>query len=317
MDKESADLILSLQAQDLAELHRSDKTDNGNSSINDSTLALELYEQELRLAAFSIRDHAYGEKVGVANNNDSGPPSPVISPTPDFDQTCATLLKSLAIHVGSSSDSESWVDLSSSEETHESLSGADISKEKDPEAALSGCSLNPDVQESETEVFTYSCVACDICEKENEMVQAPCGDRYCKECIVNLFTISIKDEARFPPRCCRQPVPIDLVSTILDPELRQSFEKTAVEFTATDRTYCSRSTCSTFLPSASKESERAECLGCHQMTCTICKNAAHDGDCPASPQHQALMELAYREGWKKCYQCKRLVELNTGCNHMT
>lgn len=49
----------------------------------------------------------------------------------------------------------------------------------------------------------------------------------------------------------------------------------------------------------------------------LCKQAGHTGDCAEDKAMEQTMELAKKEGWQKCPSCGRMVELNTGCNHMT
>ena len=318
MDPNSADIILSLQAQDLAELDRDLKIDEKDTGNADLKLALEYYEEELRHAAFLMRDHAYGQKVGEADN--SGPPSPLISPTPDFDRISAALATSLTIRDGASSTNQSNGD---GIQTAVTLEDSDTASE---EGNLGIHCREPSIDvgvqddmnnDDENQPVVYSCVACNMCEEENDMVHVPCGDYYCKHCTIQLFSLSMKDESLFPPRCCRQPIPLELVSIVLGAELQENFEHKAIEFFTADRTYCSQSTCGGFIPPISIKNEKATCPECGLITCTTCKNAEHEGDCPANPEHQALMELAAKEGYQKCYQCKRLVEISTGCNHMT
>ena len=314
MDQASADVILSLQAQDLVELHKNAEIDGKELDNGDSKMALDLYKEELLHTAFLLRDHTYSQKVGETDNSD--PPSPVNTPTPDFDRVCATLVTSLTIQDGSSLANQSTI--------HESQNAVTLEVPPDGKACGEGsqvqrieCTAGAGVQDDGNQPVVYSCVACDMCEEENEMIHVPCGDYYCKGCTTKLFKMSMKDESLFLPRCCRQFIPLELVSTVLDAELQKNFKDRAIEFTTIERTYCSQPTCGIFIPPTVIEGEKVKCPECSQITCTICKTAEHEGDCPANPEHQALMELAEKEGYKKCYQCKRLVEISTGCNHMT
>ena len=53
-----------------------------------------------------------------------------------------------------------------------------------------------------------ACVACtEVCHP-SEAITAPCGHAYCDECLANLFQSSMTDETLYPPRCCKQPIPI-------------------------------------------------------------------------------------------------------------
>lgn len=53
------------------------------------------------------------------------------------------------------------------------------------------------------------------------------------------------------------------------------------------------------------------------MTCVICKANAHTGDCPKDTALQLLFNVADHNDWQRCHACRRLVELDIGCNHMT
>src|SRR5436190_2933850 len=80
----------------------------------------------------------------------------------------------------------------------------------------------------------HECVAC---VEEKAVIQIPCGDHYCQKCIIHLFTNATRNESLFPAKCCREPIPVSLVSDILGPELADLIERKAVEFATTDRTY--------------------------------------------------------------------------------
>jgi len=53
--------------------------------------------------------------------------------------------------------------------------------------------------------------------------------------------------------------------------------------------------------------------------CRICRAAAHDDDedCPQDFGLDATLEAAEREGWRRCYRCRAMVELTVGCRHIT
>lgn len=161
------------------------------------------------------------------------------------------------------------------------------------------------------------CTSCDTRQPLGNVYQAPCGHHYCQDCLHTLFELSITDETLFPPRCCRQQMPLATVKLYLNADLMQSFEEKSIEWRSTDRTYCSQPTCSSFIPAENISNERADCPTCSTRTCTICKNQAHDGDCPQDLATQQVLETARGQGWQRCFNCRRLVELDVGCNHMT
>ncbi|KAL1893926.1 hypothetical protein Sste5346_006067 [Sporothrix stenoceras] len=166
------------------------------------------------------------------------------------------------------------------------------------------------------------CIACgDRLPLENTH-RVPCDHDYCHGCIESLITASIADESLFPPRCCNQPLALlDRNSEPFDfiPEaLYSQFYSKKEEFETVNRTYCHIATCSQFL--STKTDIRADigtCPSCYVSTCTICKGATHNGPCPEDAASQDVLRIAQENGWQQCFGCKRLVELDTGCNHMT
>ncbi|KAI1325696.1 hypothetical protein F5Y16DRAFT_257327 [Xylariaceae sp. FL0255] len=53
---------------------------------------------------------------------------------------------------------------------------------------------------------------CEACQDQKhfaELFRAPCNHEYCRQCLERLFKDAIVDESLFPPRCCRQTMPLD------------------------------------------------------------------------------------------------------------
>ncbi|KAK5125538.1 hypothetical protein LTR85_000649 [Meristemomyces frigidus] len=161
-----------------------------------------------------------------------------------------------------------------------------------------------------------ACVSCLESVPADELAGAPCGHDYCSGCVTQLFTNAMADEAAFPPRCCRQHLDLDAMRPYLDAATARAFQQKAVELSTQDRTYCHQQQCSTFIPPATIHGDVADCPSCQSRTCTMCKAASHTGDCPQDTGLQQVMETAQREGWRRCV-CRRMIELNQGCNHMT
>ena len=161
------------------------------------------------------------------------------------------------------------------------------------------------------------CVACGTKIHVTESFKTPCGHIYCIACLSILFELATTDETMFPPRCCRQHIPLTSVKLYIDNALYTKFKFKSVEFSATDRIYCFAPFCSAFITSAEAGIDVVTCMQCYQFTCTICKNKAHGGDCPGDTHTQMLLEVANHEGWQRCDGCQRVIELGSGCNHIT
>ncbi|KAI1171298.1 hypothetical protein F4777DRAFT_565982 [Nemania sp. FL0916] len=162
-----------------------------------------------------------------------------------------------------------------------------------------------------------TCEACQDRKHFAELCRAPCNHEYCRQCLERLFRDAMVDESLFPPRCCRQPIPLDKSQLFLIGEVVQEFREKALEFSTPNRTYCHNASCASFIPPMNYLDMTASCDNCQSQTCTTCKRASHIGDCPNDEQLQQVLQLAREQGWQRCQNCWGMVELNTGCNHMT
>ena len=161
------------------------------------------------------------------------------------------------------------------------------------------------------------CIACADAFRPHEVVHCPCDHSYCEECLKSLFIRATTDETLFPPRCCRQPIPIFLIKDHLSCQELSNFAEAAVEFKTAKRIYCVRPDCGKFVPPSQISAMSAVCLRCATQMCVHCHNRLHTGDCPEDEALQAVLQLADGNGWRRCFGCNAMVELATGCNHMT
>ena len=275
------DLSLALQAQDLADLddpaaNPDDKSIEGNTP-SDAHIARDFYRQELRNKAAIISDLRFGEKVGEA----AGDEARILyaSVTPTFDQTLVEKFGLLTTESNSAME----------DNTHSFNRGG---------------------------TGHQTCVSCTEKFRAHHLITALCGDHYCKTCIGRLYDLAMKDESLFPPRCCRQPIPLGIATPLLTSAQVQTFLEKRDEFNTPNRIYCHNTICGAFVTPGNVSGEKAMCT-CGELTCIVCKAAAHEGDCPEDPAYASLMAVASAEGYQTCPQCKRLVELSIGCNHMT
>ncbi|KAM3425403.1 IBR finger domain protein [Cercospora zeina] len=137
-----------------------------------------------------------------------------------------------------------------------------------------------------------ACIACAEEKDFFEVVRVPCGHEYCRACLENLFSMSMKDESLFPPRCDRQEIPLDWVRLFVSSKLAKAFEAKYDEMSTKNRTYCHEPTCATFIPQESTEGDVATCPRCTKTTCSICKNPSHSGDCPEDEALNQLISVA-------------------------
>jgi hypothetical protein len=162
---------------------------------------------------------------------------------------------------------------------------------------------------------------CTICGDRirGQVVVMPCDHTYDVGCARDLFEAATHDESLFPPRCCRQEIPLALVSSFLPQGFMKLFENKSREFTTTNRLYCSNPMCSLFLGAGTAEPTAVQCDDCDESTCSSCKAAAHPVYVPCSTDEaaQQVLALARESRWQQCPSCHTMVELSYGCYHMT
>ncbi|CAG7994102.1 unnamed protein product [Penicillium nalgiovense] len=158
------------------------------------------------------------------------------------------------------------------------------------------------------------CVSCRDDHNQDDMIKTKCSHFYCKSCLVHLFKSALRDESLFPPQCCHKPIAAS--EKMIGPVLVQKHKEKTIELKDPDRTYCSDSKCAQYIPQKATPTRVCKCASCGVRTCRKCKKRAHPGDC-VYKLDALLEELADRKEWQRCSNCRRLIELSTGCNHIT
>ena len=324
-DDATAALILQLQLTDIDDVLGARKGKGKEEQDSDTDIAYELYQRELQEQHGALTDRSLGQSLARTESHDADLNSRSSSPA-----SCP-LSRSIASGEGAMparrwarflpfTAVSSWAGgvfknaaglyTSSENEMHDDM--VDDEDQEGPESSAWAASRRkiPSTEKGQ-------CTCCASWKPVTNVYQAPCGHGYCKDCLITLFQSSTIDEALFPPRCCRQVMPLPLVRQYLDSTLVQAFEQKAVEYRTSDRTYCSQSTCSAFISVENFVNESGTCTMCGFLTCTICKANAHAGDCPQDTAMQQVLEVGKEAGWQRCQTCRRLVELTIGCYHMT
>lgn len=174
-------------------------------------------------------------------------------------------------------------------------------------------------QETALDGFSRADLECCVCcEKFRscDIMSLRCNHFYCRECLKELFVRSTKDHERFPPKCCGQNIPLNVIASRLDNTELENFKNTEAELSTTNRTYCCNPTCGKFIPPGPVTTNKAHCRHCGTATCFSCKKAYHAGNCPWDPSFQATIDLGKTKGWQRCFRCKEMIELSFGCNHV-
>ncbi|KIK92812.1 hypothetical protein PAXRUDRAFT_146502 [Paxillus rubicundulus Ve08.2h10] len=168
---------------------------------------------------------------------------------------------------------------------------------------------------------------CVICQEPifGSEIRAPCGHHYDIACVTELFQASTRDETLYPPRCCRQNIPVAQVRPHLSQALVTEFEQKGEEFGTLKCVYCSSPTCSRFLGALSEGIWNAKIYacpapGCRRRTCGSCRgeySGLMSHICRNDADAAQVLMLGRDAGWSRCPGCSQMIELNVGCFHMT
>lgn len=160
------------------------------------------------------------------------------------------------------------------------------------------------------------CMFCLERKNDETVKEFPCGESACRQCLNDAFDGATNDESRFPVRCSHREIFTAEVNMFLYRAVSAAYEQKAPEYRTKNRIYCFDRDCAHWIPPHEIIGERAICTSCRMATCTVCKDKAHEGDCPDDPDRHAFLVASRERGYKQCNGCMRMVELFHGCNHI-
>jgi E3 ubiquitin-protein ligase RNF144 len=206
--------------------------------------------------------------------------------------------------------------------TSQSTLGNDTQREEefDDDAFAVVLSLPPRsglIEDGTSAEKRFQCCACMEMRLKKHTVTLACGHEYCRICHVSLFRNAIADPTLFPPQCCGVPLPLDTSLPLLPGDLVKKFDLKAEELATPNPTHCSNADCAEFIRSQEIEGDVGTCPFCGEETCVQCKSKSHEGFCQSDPEVQRLIDAAKRSRWQQCTKCRNMVELSSGCFHMT
>ena len=325
-DSLSETLIIQLQLEELERVHAASKGKSREGQLSDFDLALELHKQDLDAASTLLSDRRMTQSIAQAVMTDGVP----ISETLGVEEAAAQD-RALAHRMEGAADASiPGTDVKTTEgcvlndEMLEKLAALYIEdpfqSDLDEAGGNQGASAESSSWAAKRQSLKPASRQCEACREEKRFVdvgRVPCQHEYCRDCLKALIETSVSDEAYFPPRCCRQPFSIVQIQMLIPSDLVREYEQKRAEFATSNRTYCHIPKCSAFIPTSGHTSDTARCPVCGSITCTVCKSASHEGDCPEDTGVQQLLAAAEGQGWQRCYSCRRVVELHNGCNHIT
>lgn len=172
---------------------------------------------------------------------------------------------------------------------------------------------------AKVEVAKRTCAAC-LDPDESTLATHSCGHYYCHKCFKEILIGAMKDEERYPPRCCGRNIPIGVSGPIvLSQQEYRDYKARSIEWDTKDRLYCADPKCAQFIPPSNIKSETGFCKRCKKETHVICRLLSHQKgiDCPKDTALQEVISLAKSNKWQRCTECGAMVERWGGCHHMS
>ncbi|CAK9143211.1 unnamed protein product [Ilex paraguariensis] len=168
-----------------------------------------------------------------------------------------------------------------------------------------------------------------------------CLHRYCFSCMKQHVEVKLHHgmEPKCPHEGCTSELSIDSCRKFLTPKLIEIMMQQIKEASipVTEKVYCPYPKCSVLMSKhevleyskgvfvAPERSGARKCLKCQGHFCINCKVPWHsnmtcnDYKCnnPNPPEDVKLKTLAANNLWRQCVKCNHMIELATGCFHMT
>ncbi|KAJ6571684.1 hypothetical protein B0H19DRAFT_936268 [Mycena capillaripes] len=175
-------------------------------------------------------------------------------------------------------------------------------------------------------------------------LRLPCPQQhaYCVGCLISYIESKLDPEGKggnsgiivFPIRCPECPITDfmdgisdEIAARVLGSEKMVLWDHQKL-LNSIPHIYCPNPKCSAIVQTPEDTNDpQAVCPFCQLLLCVACRIPWHQGisceDYQAlppderSPEDRLLLELAKVKHWRRCPNCASLVELVSGCNHMT
>ena len=167
------------------------------------------------------------------------------------------------------------------------------------------------------------CASCFDDVSSVDTISLACQHHYCSLCFSQLVATAILNESLFPPKCCLQEIPRKTLKANITAAEFAKYNLKAQEFSisAGERWFCPSADCGKWFD-RSKTCSRGDtvsCPHCKTYMCQHCRGLTHarGARCPRDQALDATLETAELNGWRRCYNCHAMVELASGCRHIT
>ncbi|GFQ04819.1 protein ariadne-2 [Phtheirospermum japonicum] len=172
---------------------------------------------------------------------------------------------------------------------------------------------------------------CSICCEEklsSMMLTVKCSHRFCSHCMKTYVEGKVQS-AQVPIKCphlnCKYRVSASECISFLPVASYESFERAMDVLGSSNRIYCPYPSCSVLLDAYECSFDCVECHGCGGFVCVECEVPWHASMTCDEYRDLALEEREDGSGlasgrnkrWRRCQQCRSMIELVHGCYHMT
>jgi hypothetical protein len=142
------------------------------------------------------------------------------------------------------------------------------------------------------------------------LAKLSCGQEYCNECLTAMFRRATAEESQYPPRCCREPISLELAVEFLSHEVVRDYLEKKFEWDTKDSTYCYDNKCLAFMNLDTIKGKEAKRPKCNSKTCAKCKKIAHGKDAPCSEDEELkqIVQVIKWNHWRQCPRCKQGIE---------
>lgn len=150
-----------------------------------------------------------------------------------------------------------------------------------------------------------------------------CQHSYCSPCFSQLIATAMQHESFWPPKCCLQEISKKTLQISLSALDLAKYRIKAREYSIPvgERWYCLHERCGKWFEKSkfSWRDTKVRCPHCRYDMCPFCRGPLHAADerCVQDRGIAAILATADLEGWRRCYRCHTMVELNRGCQHIT
>ncbi|ROV93696.1 hypothetical protein VPNG_08837 [Cytospora leucostoma] len=253
MDDETARLVLQLQLEELQEATSKLKGKQPAGEVNDFEVSLKCYKDNLDESMTLVSDRILCKSIASAVQTDGE----VIREVKVQEQQ-ATADRALALR---SRNGNIPVPTNTGRQLRETNDeGDDIDDELlQKMAAMNALGPADNNSKEVTGTNNVRCVTCLEYVASCDVAKAPCNHNYCRQCLQELFKLSLTDESLFPPRCCGQPITAEANRMFLSPQVVGEYQAKKLERDTPNRTYCHQPQCSAFIPPHFIRDEVARC----------------------------------------------------------